>query len=116
MFEIESEFPSHQMHCRAIYRVDLALSARKELEVDREVLRLEDFTHGHSAGFTASRGQVSWEGLDPFREGRYQRLPSGEHPKESSGKSNYPYLFDQYRPDRLLLGVIGSQPFVDLAE
>ncbi len=32
------------------------------------------------------------------------------------GESNYPSLFAQYRPDRLLLGVIGSQPFIDLAE
>ena len=114
-FEVDSIFPSHRMLCRAAYRVELALSARKQLEVEREVLQLEDRTRGLSCGFTVAHGQVSWHGLESFREGGFRRSSAKENPAEG-GESTYPSLFDRSRPDRPLLGVIGSQPFVDLAE
>ena len=114
-FEIESVFPSHRMLCQAAYRVELALSARKQLEVEQEVLQLEDRTHGCSCGFTASHGQVTWRGLELFQEGRFRRGSAKQEAAER-GEPTYPSLFDHYRSDRLLLGIIGSQPFVDLAE
>jgi predicted ATPase len=39
-----------------------------------------------------------------------------EHPAEEGSVPVYPSLFAPYRADRLLLGVIGSQPFIDLAD
>jgi predicted ATPase len=116
MFEIESEFPSYQMICRATYRVELALSGRKQLEVEHEYLKVDDITNGRSCSFTAARGRVSWHGLESFHEGGHRRVPSEEHPVEEGGDPVYPSLFAPYRADRLLLGVIGSQPFIDLAE
>jgi predicted ATPase len=116
MFEIESEFPGYRMLCQATYRVELSLSARKQLEVEQEFLQLNDITHGRSCGFTAGRGHVSWQGLESFQETGFRRIPAEEHPQVDVSESNYPSLFASYRPDRLLLGVIGSQPFIDLAE
>ena len=115
VFEAEAEFPSYQMVCRAVYRVELALTAHKQLEVDQEVLQLDDLTHGRRCGFTAVRGRVTWQGVESFQEGRSRRVPA-QQASADGGESEYPSLFDQYRADRLLLGVIGSQPFVDLAE
>lgn len=115
MFEIESEFPSFRMTCQATYRVELVLNARKQLEVEQEYLKVDDVTNGRSCSFTAARGRVSWQGLESFQEGGYQRVPSEDHPAEGS-ESSYPSLFAPYRADRLLLGVIGSQPFIDLAD
>jgi predicted ATPase len=114
-FEVESTFPSYRMQCGATYRVELALSARKQLEVQEEVLQLEDRTNGHSCGFTAARGRVTWHGLESFGEGWLRRGPTKEDAADG-GTPSYPSLFDGFRPDRPLLGVIGSQPFVDLAE
>lgn len=114
-FEVECDFPRFQMECRAVYLVEVELTARKLLEVHREELRLEDRTHGKRCGFCVDRGGVVWHGLDSFGEGRYRRVSSEEHGTEGSGAS-YPALFDAYRPDRLLLGVLGSQPFIDLAD
>jgi predicted ATPase len=115
MFEAEVDFPSFQMLCRAVYRVELALTAQKQLEVNQEVLQLDDLTHGQRCGFTAVGGRVTWQGLEAFGDGMYQRVSPGHEPA-NGGESSYPSFFDQYRADRLLLGVIGSQPFVDLAE
>src|SRR5262249_21602239 len=114
-FEVETAFPSYQMFCRAAYRVQLALNGRRQLEVEKEALQLEDLTHGQSCGFTAARGQVTWQGLESFQEGRLRRTSDKGNPANGGGQ-NYPSLFDSYQTDRLLLGVIGSQPFVDLAE
>ena len=114
-FEVECDFPSFQMECCAVYLVEVELTARKLLEVHREELRLEDRTHGKGCGFRVDRGGVVWHGLDSFGEGRYRRVSSEEDATEGVGAS-YPALFDAYRPDRLLLGVLGSQPFIDLAD
>jgi predicted ATPase len=114
-FEVECAFPSYQMLCQAVYRVELALTARKEVEIDQEVLELDDLTHGRRCGFRASRGSVTWQGLGSFGEGGYRRV-SGAQDTAPGDEPIYPTLFDHYRPDRLLLGVIGSQPFIDLAE
>lgn len=114
MFEIESEFQSLQMHCRATYRIDLILSSRKLLEVEKEFLRLDDVTHGASCAFKADRQHVSWHGLDLLQEGGYA-IASAGLPADPDGKLTYPSLF-AHRSDRLLLGVLGSPPFFDLAE
>jgi predicted ATPase len=115
-FEIDLEFPSHQMDCRATYRVELALSARKQLEVEKEHLKVDDSALRRSCSFTAVRGRVTWDGLESFQEGAYRHVPSEGHQPGEGGEASYPSLFAPYRPDRLLLGVIGSQPFIDLAD
>jgi predicted ATPase len=114
-FEIECDFPSHEMKCRALYRVEFILSAHKQLEVDREILELDDLTHGKRCGFRAGRDGIVWDGLEAFREGKYRRL-SDQKDTSNGGAVSYPSLFNSYRPDRLLLGMVGSQPFIDLAE
>jgi predicted ATPase len=97
-FELGADFGSYEMLCRAVYRVDLQMDGHRQLKVHQEALQLDDLTHGRHCEFAARDGDVKWDGLDHFHDGRH------------------PLLFDQYRPDRLLLGVIGGQPFVDLAE
>jgi predicted ATPase len=114
-FEVECDFPSYQMLCRSLYRVELALTVHKQIEIEQESLQLDDLTHGQRCGFRAGRGGVTWQGLDSFGEGGYRRI-AAEHDLTNGGEPGYPTLFDQYRPDRPLLSVVGSQPFVDLAE
>jgi hypothetical protein len=103
------------MECQATYRVELVLTARSQVEVQHEELRLDDLTRGQRCGFTAARGRVKWEGLEFFQEGGFRRVGAGYNP-ESGETQSYPTQFDQYRSDRLLLGVLGSQPFIDLGE
>lgn len=114
-FEIEVEFPSHEMVCQGIYRVDLTLNSRKQLTVDRESLHLTDITRGRGCSFTAVQGRVTWQGLEGFEAGSYRRMPS-PHANGSLGAQGYPAQFAPYRPDRLYLGVLGDQPFIDFAE
>ena len=114
-FEIDSTFPSYQMQCRASYRVKLALSARKQLGIQEEVLQLEDQTNGITCGFTAAQGHVTWQGLDSFGEGRLRRGLIKED-AVNGGPPRYAMLYDTSGSERPYLGVIGSQPFLDLAE
>ena len=115
VFEVELGFSSSQSLCRATYRVQLGLTAKKELEVEQESLRLDDRTHGQGCGFTLVNGQTSWDGQESFWEGRYSQMAS-PHDPTSKQESSRPSFFRQHRPDRLLLEVIGGQPFIDLAD
>jgi predicted ATPase len=117
-FELESEFPSHEMQCRATYRLDLALNTRKQLEIEREALDLGDVTTGRTCRFTVAKGQVIWQDIELFQEGRWRQSPAdpGQPTTETVRWPIYPTLFNPYRPDRLFLGVIGDQPFIDLAD
>jgi predicted ATPase len=111
-FEIECEFPSYKMSCRATYRLDLVLSDRKQLEVDQEYLRLDDITNERFIGFTVVRGQVSWQGLKPS-----ERIPLYFEPHSRSGRYNVdPSTGELFRTSRLLLDIIGAQPFLSFAE
>jgi hypothetical protein len=114
LFEIETAFPSHEMECHADYRLDLRLTPRNQFEVESEFLLLRDLTRNQSCGFTASKKGVTWIGLEFFGEGKYRRIPSNGGVAPGT-EPNYPFLFDQYRYDRLMLGVIGSQPFIDFS-
>jgi predicted ATPase len=114
-FEIEAEFPSYEMDCRAVYRFVLTLNARKQLDVEQESLRLTDMTRERTCSFTASKGNVTWQGLEGFHRWRPLGSPSALE-SDSPGEREYPRRFRPFRPDRLLLGVLGDQPFIDLAE
>jgi hypothetical protein len=70
------------------------LTPRKELAIDREVLKLDDLTHGKHCGFTAGREGVAWQGLDSFGEGGYRRVSADKDSMNGEGPT-YPSLFDK---------------------
>lgn len=113
---IDAAFESFQTHYLAEYSIELAVKVRGLLKVERESLRIHDPARNRTCGFDARRGKANWMGLEHFGPGNGEPMRSA--PGEALDKNTppYPHLFDSYRPDRLLLGVIGSQPFLDLNE
>jgi predicted ATPase len=113
---IETDFPSYQMDCRAEYSVSFKVKARRTIEVEFESLRIRDLATNQSCGFDVRHGVTSWVGLEHFGHGGFERVPRNEEPPVRHDPRFYPRMFDEFKPDRLLLAVIGSQPFIDLAE
>jgi predicted ATPase len=114
-FEVESTFSSNGTDCQATYRLELALSTRKQLEVQEEVLRIEGQANGYPYSFTRGRGHFTLHGSDTFGERELRRDSSQEDAADGASPRDFSPIHVPL-PDRPLLGVIGSQPFVDLAE
>jgi len=114
-FDLEAEFGSYGNRLfDARYSFDLVATNTKQVRVEREFLRLKDRLKGKICSFTVIGGKVTWAGLENFSEGFHGRL-SSDNAGGQPDQGGYPSFFDNYKPDRLLLGIIGSQPFLDLA-
>jgi predicted ATPase len=116
-FEIEALFPSHRKEWRATYKLELGLTAQKQVEVIQEVLRLTHSESREAGGFSALHQSVTWDGLEHLYRDVGRTFPRNAAVDTFVGPDDKPVamLFDHYRPDRPLLGVIGNQPFIDLS-
>lgn len=100
-FEIEADFPSIHTHV-ATYRVEISAQHNASPSITTEAVKITDQTTQFDAGFVVHDGNIhEWK----------SKL---ETPEEID-IINPRHLFTLYR-DRLLLSVVGTQPFVDLAE
>ena len=116
--EIETEFPSQGKTCRADYSISLSVDKKLgSIRVDGEVLRIRDSETDKISGFDVRSGRTTWIGPNNFDQKSFARVSASFGEGKPSGKVHYyPYPFKEFRPDRLLLAVIGSQPFIDLAQ
>jgi predicted ATPase len=116
-FCIDSEFPSFTGRCHAAYSVAFRIGKHRPIAVSRERLRIKELQSNRECGFDVRNGKIKWMGLEDFGHGRYARTNGqAKRPGNQSSAREYPHLFDSFRPDRLLLGVIGSQPFIDFGD
>ncbi len=101
---------------RADYSIMLTVSKTpRTIEVEREVMRIRDLQTNNTCGFEVKRGRITWNGLENLDRAGFARVSASWGKGKPSGKASYyRYPSDQFRPDRLLLAVIGSQPFVDV--
>lgn len=114
--EIEAEFSSAGGQCLATYSIELLVKHRA-IEAGKEILRIRDRATERVCGFDVVHGRTKWTGLEDFADRGFARVsPERARTKSGHQSSPFPHLFDELRPDRLLLAVIGSQPFIDLAE
>src|SRR5262249_8574123 len=100
-FVIDVTLPSDQPRV-ATYRVELAAENNASPTIAKESVEITDQTSGLVASFLVRAGNIHDWRSKPESPGGID-IP---HPR---------HLFTLYQ-DRLLLSVIGSRPFVDLAE
>ncbi len=96
----------------AEYHFALKMGEGNQIRIVQESLKLQDGKR--EVGYRCEEGEVVWLGVEHFRgESNLFRAPE---PDQDSQRLDNPQLFRRRRYDRLLLSVIGTQPFVDLTE
>jgi predicted ATPase len=113
----EATFESFQSTWDAEYAFALELSGQNLIRVREENLILNQHGKDRRCGYRmAADGKVDWIGEEHFAE---QSGPAGRENGLSSLSATRlpnPGWFTRRGYDRLLLSLIGTQPFVDLAE
>jgi predicted ATPase len=104
----EATFESFQSTWDADYSFSLEIANQNQIRVLHESLTLTQHGRDRRCGYRIGGGNVEWTGLELFEKGPDQ-------PPDSE-KLDDPRLFKRRRHDRLLLSVLGTQPFVDLAD
>jgi predicted ATPase len=114
-FEVESTFDSFRSKWDAKYWVSLQIADQNRIEVAHESLTLTELVRGRRCGYRSVGGELSWLGLEHFDLDPDRSPESRIKAVVEEDKLTYPQLF---RPanDRVLLSVIGTQPFLDVAE
>jgi predicted ATPase len=112
----EATFESFQSTWDADYSITLELAKQNQIRVRQETLTLSEQGRDRHYGFRVADEKVDWIGSDHF-EGRYGRASEFDSKKPTkSGNLQDPRFIFRPRHDRLLLSVIGTQPFIDLSE
>jgi predicted ATPase len=115
-FGLSTAFASYESSWEADYSFRLEPAKNGQVRVESEELSLID-GHGRRCGFRVSDGESEWWGQDLF-EGDANWATRKNGPRHGGGDRFPAPTFVGGRggdPDRLLLSVIGSQPFLDLS-
>jgi predicted ATPase len=114
--EFESTFDSFRSTWDAKYSFALEIADQNQVRVSREFLMLAERGSGRRCGYRSAEGKLDWIGPEHFENDAewttdkdVQRVPEEE-------KLEDPRFFRRRRNDRLLLSVIGTQPFLDIAD
>jgi predicted ATPase len=115
---IEATFASLQSKWNADYSFSLQVAPQNQIRVRHESLNLTQSLPGHDrhCGYHVSEGRLEWIGEEHFEEDSEWTSKEDVAHDFGSNKLEDPRFFKQWRPDRLVLSVIGTQPFVDFAE
>jgi len=105
----EATFESFQSTWDADYVFALEIANQNQIRVQQESLILSQHGKDRRCGYQISDGKLDWIGEEHFADEDVPRSTSGD-------KLLNPGLFARRRYDRLLLSIIGTQPFLDLAE
>lgn len=115
--EISGTFESSQTVWEADYSFSLELAERNQIRVREESLTLSERGRDRRCGYRASEGGLEWIGHEHFADGSEWTSQVRIGPASHDGKLDDPRLIGPRRRfDRLLLSVIGTQPFLDFAE
>jgi predicted ATPase len=118
--DIALEFQSTFESCNSIweshYSFTLGVTKHNQVVINREDLMLYERGRGRQLGYTFVDGKLNWIGRDQF-ENDPQWISNEILPRPVGGYSRLdPCVFGPGRHDRLLLSIIGTQPFLDLSD
>lgn len=112
----EATFESFQSTWDADYSFALEIANQNQIRVRQEGLILTEQDHGRRCGYRVAEGKLDWIGGEHFADDS-ERTNDGDPPRAAGNdKLKDPRFFGGHRSDRLLLSMIGTQPFLDLAE
>jgi predicted ATPase len=112
----EATFESFKSTWDADYRFSLEITDQNQIRVRQEDLVLSQHGRDRRCGYRVSDGKVDWIGQEHFAGEAVGSEGDALPPPNSEDKLDNPQLFSRRRYDRLVLSIIGTQPFVDLAE
>jgi predicted ATPase len=100
----------------ADYSFALRIGKQNQVFIERERLLLRERMSGRTCGFKVADKEVEWTGTEHFEDDSDWTSEEELLAGNSNDKLDRPHLFARRRYDRLLLSLIGSQPFIDLGE
>ncbi len=115
-FEVSAALDSYKSLWEAEYSFSLELGKQNQIRVRREELALTDHGHDRRCGFRFADEGFQWIGRELFEHDAERTSDKDTARVIAEGKFPDPTLFTRRRYDRLLLSVIGTQPFLDLSE
>jgi predicted ATPase len=113
---VEGTFESFQSTWNADYSFSLETFGQNQIRVQNESLILSQIGRDRRCGYRLTGGNREWIGLEHFEDASEWTPEVDVRQSVDSDKLEDPRLFRHWRNDRLLLSVIGTQPFVDFAE
>jgi predicted ATPase len=109
-------FESFKSTWDADYAFSLELAGHNQVRVRRENLVLSERGRGRRCGYRVAEGELDWIGQEHFEDDSEWTNEVDIHHANASDNLEDPRVFRRPRSDRLLLSLIGTQPFLDLAE
>ena len=105
---IQAVFESQHSQWDADYSFALEAVEHKYIRVHYEELTLKQHGVSRECGFSYRNDTLSWTGQVYFNDSSFRNL--------SDGTAAHPEFFTRLRSARLLLSIIGYQPFLDFSE
>jgi predicted ATPase len=112
----EATFGSFKSTWDADYSFSLEIANQNQIRVREENLTLSQREVERRCGYRVVDGELDWFGLEHFEGDSDWTSEPGARQTSGGDKLEDPRFFKRRRYDRLLLSVIGTQPFLDLAE
>ncbi len=114
---LEATYSSYKSTWDANYSFALEIGDQNQIRVHHESLILNQHGFSRRCGYRLQDGKLEWIGQEHFDEESADQ-PDGANVGRlvPEDKLENPRFFGRRRYDRLLLSVIGTQPFIDLSE
>jgi predicted ATPase len=113
---VEGTFESFKSAWDADYSFSLEIAGQNQVRVRQESLTLSQHGRDRRCGYRVNEGNLVWTGLEHFEDDSEWTSEVDSRQPSASDKLDDPRFFKRRRYDRLLLSVVGTQPFVDFAE
>ncbi len=113
---VEGTFESFKSTWDADYSFSLEIAGQNQIRVRQESLALSQRGRERRCGYRMSEGNLEWVGREHFEDDSEWTSEVDVGQAAASDKLDDPRFIKRRRYDRLLLSVIGTQPFLDFAE
>ena len=113
---VEGTFESFKSTWDADYSFSLEIADQNQIRVRQESLTLSQHGRDRRCGYRIHEGDLEWIGREHFEDDSEWTSEIVPQQASANDKLDDPRLFKRRRYDRLLLSVVGTQPFVDFAE
>jgi predicted ATPase len=113
---LEATCASFKSYWDADYSFSLELIDQNQVRVHQENLILSEQGRDRRCGYRVADGKLEWVGSENFQDESEWTTDKDIHQLLEGDKLEDPRYFRRPRYDRLALSLIGTQPFVDLAE
>jgi predicted ATPase len=112
----DASFESFKSSWEAEYSFSLEIANQNQIRVREEHLILKERLRGRQCGYRVVDGELTWIGLEHFQDDSEWTTEKDIQAEIKGDKLEDPRFFRNRRYDRLVLSVIGTQPFLDIAE